>query len=85
MYMEDFIVFVLSCVFYLLGLACWVMFCGLIVWPCWNVVMPLLGLHKITYLGGCCLYTLLRLLFARFNKFSLDDVRGKVQSIQEKD
>jgi len=41
-------------------------FYGLIIWPCWNLVMPIFNLSKITYLGACCLFILSKLLLPSF-------------------
>lgn len=43
------------------------LFYGLLIWPCWNIVMPLFGLERITYIGACSLFVLFKILFSTFN------------------
>lgn len=43
------------------------LFYGLLIWPCWNIVMPLFGLERITYIGACCIFILFKILFSNFN------------------
>ncbi len=49
------------------------LFYGLIIWPCWNCVMPLFGLEKITYLGACCLFILCKLLLLPVSSININN------------
>lgn len=65
--MEELLSFVLISLMYLFYVIIFSFVYGLVIWPCWNLVMPLIGIGKITYLGACCLYVLARVLISGIN------------------
>jgi hypothetical protein len=65
--MKELLSFLLTYLLYLFYTIVFSFIFGLIIWPCWNFVMPLLGVGKITYLGACCIYILAKILMSPVN------------------
>jgi hypothetical protein len=69
--MKDFFVILGLIAKYLLYVVLLSFIYGLVIWLCWNLVMPLFGIGKITYLASCCLFILAKVLFQSTNYYNV--------------